>query len=333
MAFVRGILLAYEKYGVNPTAALKKAQIRPSLVRTINGWATIDQFEDLSWYAMQELDDEAIGWFSRKLPWGAYGMLCRASLGAASLGLALRRWARHHRILTGDVLIELEIDQGVASISIREHRDLGEFRELCLVTLLRYMLGYACWAIDEKIPLSRAEFPYRSPVHVGIYGKLFSPDLRFGAAAALIQFDADYLMRPLQRDENAINMMLQRALPLTVVPYRRDRHLTGQVLRTLRMAKATFPVAEDVAGIFNLSVRTLHRQLVSEGTSLRQLKEKVRIERAKEGLSRTKQSIQRVAYASGFRNEKSFSRAFRTWVGETPSNYRQRTRSTLSTQS
>ena len=28
---------------------------------------------------MQELDDEALGWFNRRLPWGSYGMLARAS--------------------------------------------------------------------------------------------------------------------------------------------------------------------------------------------------------------------------------------------------------------
>lgn len=322
MAFVRGILLAYDRYGVDPGSALEKAQIRPEATREISGRATSEQFEDLSWVAMQELDDEAVGWFSRKLPWGAYGMLCRASIGSASLGLALRRWSRHHRILTEDVLLELDVTGGSATIGIQEYRDLSDFREICLVTLLRYILGFACWAIDERIPLTMAEFPYSPPPHADIYSKLFSPDLRFEAKRACIRFDADYLARPLQRDETALNMMLKRALPLTVLPYRRDRHLTSQVLRILRMSKASFPVAEDVAQAFNLSVRTLHRQLSSEGTSLRQLKERTRIERAKEALTRSTQSIQRVAYVAGFRNEKSFSRAFRTWTGETPSGYR-----------
>lgn len=326
MAFVQGILLAYEKYEVDPTSALEKAQIQPDSIWAFNSRATSDQFEDLSWVAMQELDDEAIGWFSRKLPWGSYGMLCRASVGSATLGLALRRWGRHHRILTDDVLFQLEVADGVACVSIRENRDLGHFRELCLVTLLRYILGFACWAIDEKIPLTLAEFPYPSPQHTDIYGKLFSPNLKFEVTAACIQFDAGYLAKPLQRDESALNMMLQRALPLTVLPYRRDRHLRGHVLRILRMSKAAFPVAEDLAQTFNLSVRTLHRQLATEGTSLRQLKERARMERAKEGLARTTQSIQRVAFAAGFRNDKSFSRAFRAWTSETPSAYRQRVR-------
>ena len=41
--------------------------------------------ELLSAAAMQELDDESLGAFSRQLPWGSYGLLARASLTAPTL--------------------------------------------------------------------------------------------------------------------------------------------------------------------------------------------------------------------------------------------------------
>jgi hypothetical protein len=56
--------------------------------------------ETFSGLAMRALDDEALGWFSRRLPWGSYGLLCHASLCAPSLGVALARWCRHHALLT-----------------------------------------------------------------------------------------------------------------------------------------------------------------------------------------------------------------------------------------
>ena len=322
MAFVQGILAAYAKYGIDPATALAKAQIRPECVIDIHGRVTADQFEDLNWEAMQELDDEALGWFSRKLPWGSYGMLCRASLGAATLGLALQRWTRHHRLLTGDILLVLDVTDGIASIAITETHDLGNSREFCLVTLLRYILGFACWAVDEKITLSAAEFPYSPPQHRDVYTKLFCPNLHFDAACTRIQFDANLLERSLQRDETAINLMLKRALPLTVLPYKSERQLTSQVRRLLRMAKTALPAAEDVAAVFNLSTRSLHRHLAAESASLRDLKEQVQMERAKEALVRTSQPIKRVAFIAGFHSEKSFSRAFRSWTGQTPTDFR-----------
>src|SRR3990167_346259 len=64
---------------------------------------------------MRELDDEALGWFARPLPWGSYGMLARASLSAPTLGAALKRWCRHHGLLTPDVTLAVTTSGDVAS--------------------------------------------------------------------------------------------------------------------------------------------------------------------------------------------------------------------------
>jgi hypothetical protein len=77
IAFVRAILLAYRKYGVNSKAALARAHIRPDAVEDLGCRVTAAQFEALAWVAMRELDDEALGWLSRKLSLGRR-MACRA---------------------------------------------------------------------------------------------------------------------------------------------------------------------------------------------------------------------------------------------------------------
>jgi AraC-like DNA-binding protein len=327
IAFVRAICLAYENYGADPRAALERAQIPPNLLRDPLARVTPAQFEALSFTAMQELDDEALGWFSRKLPWGAYGLLCRASITAPTLDLALRRWTRHHRVLVEDIGLDLSVSEGVATLSLRENRDLGPFREFCLVTVLRYALGYACWSIDFRIPLLEAAFPFPAPPHADIYPKLFAPNLRFEADCARIAFDAGFLARPLQRDEAALQKMLKRALPLTVLPYRRDQRLSARVAQVLRMPNARAAAADDLAEGFAISTRTLHRHLRKEGESLRELKQRARLERAKRALLHSDQPIKRVAFATGFRSEKAFARAFRQWTGETPSGFRKKARS------
>ena len=327
VAFVTAAVRAYRDRGLDPTAALERAHIPPSDLARPGARITAAQFEIFAETAMRELDDEALGWFSRRLPWGAYGMLCRASLTRGALDLALRRWRRHHRILTEDVLFNLEIDNGMATWSIDERRDLGAFREFCLVTLMRYVLGFACWSIDSRIVLARAEFPFPEPAHVSVYPTIFCKEIAFGAPRAKIVFDARYLALPLKRDEADLDHMLQRALPLTVLPYRRDRLLVERVRKLLRDAKTPFATAEDVADALAVSTRTLHRQLAREGASLRGLKEDARREIARRALARGRAPIKRVAQAAGFRNEKSFARAFRAWTGLTPSAFRAQTKS------
>ncbi len=323
IAFVQAIALAYERRGLSPADALAQSQIAPLSLLDSSARITAWQMERISGAAMQELDDEALGWFSRRLPWGSYGMLARASLSAPSLGVALKRWCRHHGLIADDITLKLSVAGDTALLSIAEHRDLGALREFCLVSVLRNILGVACWLIDSRIPLLGAQFPFPAPPHQDAYGVLFSGPSAFDTAPAGIRFDARYLALPLRRDERALQQMLERALPLTVLPYRRDRLLVQRVRQALAAHPAQTHNADALAAVLHVSPRTLHRQLKEEGASLQALKDEVRRERALDLLLRTSRPIKQVAEAAGFQNEKSFMRAFKGWTGQSPAEYRQ----------
>ena len=295
---MKAILRAYERYGVSPSAALRQGQIPPALLDDPEGRITARQMEALSEAAMKELDDEALGWFSRKLPWGSLGMLCRASLPSPDLEVALKRWFRHHRLLTDDVELRLAVEPGRATVSIVEHRDLGAFREFCLLSYLRYVHGYACWVVDSRISLLEVGFPFPRPPHGAVYPLLFPGPVSFGAPAAHMTFDARYLALPQRRDDAALRAMLSRALPLTVLPYRRDRLLAARVRRLL----AEHPDLSDadvIARHLHVSTRTLHRHLAQEGVSVQGIKDEVRRERAVALLCRTDTPLKQVVTAAG----------------------------------
>ena len=165
VAFVQSIVLAYQHRGLNPAGALAQAQIAPSVLLNQGARITALQMERISGAAMLELDDEALGWFSRRLPWGSYGMLARASLSAPTLGVALKRWCRHHGLIADDISLQLSTSGDVARLTLTEHRDLGELREFCLVSVLRNVLGVACWLIDSRMALLGAQFAFAAPPH------------------------------------------------------------------------------------------------------------------------------------------------------------------------
>ncbi len=309
---------AYEQRGMDPTKALEAAQIAPAQLASSESRVTALQMEWMSAAAMRELNDEALGWFSRRLPWGSYGMLVRASLSAPNLAVALQRWGRHHGLLTDDIAVTLHTQDGLAHLTLTEHRDLGELREFCVVSVLRNALGVACWLTDSRIPLVRTTLRFAPPQHADSYRVLFDGPTTFNAPVHSLQFDAGYLHLPIRRDEAALQRMLQRALLLTVRPYRRDRLLVEKVRQVLADEPGHSRNAKDLAERLNLSTRTLHRQLKEEGASLQQLKDSVRRDKAVDLLLRTQRPIKQVADEAGFRSEKSFIRAFKAWTGQTP---------------
>lgn len=321
---MRALLLAYERYGVDAESTLRQGQITPEMLRDPAARITARQMETVSEAAMRELDDEALGWFSRKLPWGTLGMLCRASLPSPNLEVALKRWFRHHRLLTDDIVLELSAGAGRAAVSIAEHRDLGAMREFCLLSYLRYVHGYACWAVDSRISLLEVRFPFPEPPHGAVYPLLFPGPVVFGAPRASFTFDARYLSLAQRRDDRALRAMLHHALPLTVLQYRRDRLLVQRVRRLLAEHPSDANDADAVARHLHLSTRSLHRHLHEEGASLQALKDETRRERAVELLCRTEKPVKQVALAVGFADEKAFARAFKGWTGATPRDYRRR---------
>lgn len=328
MAFVRAVAQAYAQRSLSPQGVLTRAQIAPEQLADAGARITSWQMETLCDGAMRELDDEALGWFGRRLPWGSYGLLARASLSAPTLGLALARWCRHHGLLTQDIVLHLALRGEQAQLAIEERRDLGLLREFCLVSVLRNALGLASWLIDSRLPVLDAQFPFAAPEHAAAYGVLFDGTTRFGAPAAAVRLDARYLQLPLVRDAAAMDQMLQRALPLTVRQYRRDRLLAQRVRQWLALAPDAPHSGPSVAGALHLSPRTLHRQLAAEGATLQQLKDEVRCARASELLQRSERPIKQVAQAVGFASEKSFIRAFRGWTGHSPAQFRHAGRTT-----
>jgi AraC-like DNA-binding protein len=330
MAFVRAMLLACQRLGHDPSSALAAAQIQPAVTLRTDACITAIQMERLSDQLMRALDDEALGWFSRRLPWGSYGMLARASITAPTLRIALQRWCRHHALLTDDLrltLVERTTPQGLMAVLSLEEAHCGpwlrgEWREFCHVSLLRNALGLSSWLVDSRIPLHAVHLAYDVPNHASAYGVLFNGPCHFGATCTQLSFDHHYLDLPLRRDETALRHMLQRALPLTVHTYRKDRLLVNRVRQTLAQHPETLRNAHALADHLHTSVRTLHRQLKEEGSSLQTLKDHVRQDLATRLLLRTQQPIKKIALAVGFDNDKSFIRAFRDWTGQPPEAFR-----------
>lgn len=325
-AFVHAILVGYRKYRLTPDQALAQAQITADMLRDPCTPISTRQFQHFMELSMQHMDDEALGWFSRALWWGSYGLLARASVTAADLRTALTRWCRNHNLLTRDVILRLTESAGIATISIIEHHDLGAQRELCLVSLLRNALGYSSWLIDSRIACMDIAVPFPQPTYHDAYPAMFPGPVRFDAGHASASFDASYLSLAVRRDETATREMLTNALPLLIDQYRRDRLLVPRLRAILVTNLQDIHNAQALAHSLNLSERSLYRQLKEEGTSLQALKDEVRQEQAQQLLLRSTLPMKQIAATLGFSNDKSFARAFRRWFGAMPSQYRRQRR-------
>ena len=343
------------RYGKDPSRALEMAQIPPTFPaanecphhRLADGAPLRDA-------AMRELDDEALGWFSRRLPWGSYGMLVRASISRPHPARGPEPLVPPPRPDCPDITLTLSTAGDTASITLTEnatgHRahghgafaqvkeepakragdteqkpchwyappipDPGPFREFCMVSVLRNVLGVACWLIDSRIALKGARLsvrapPTRTPMPCCLAGPPAS-EKRSGHSFRRASTSA----MPLRRDEKALQQMLQNALPLTVLQYRRDR-LLGQQVRQLLSNHPQDTHSADASGRFAERV-TPHLAPPAQGRrhdAASPQRRRAPCHKATELLLRSQRPIKQVAEAAGFQNEKALSAPSRAGPG------------------
>ncbi|MEM7739910.1 MAG: helix-turn-helix domain-containing protein [Pseudomonadota bacterium] len=97
-------------------------------------------------------------------------------------------------------------------------------------------------------------------------------------------------------------------------PLREERPTSAGVERLIGRGTADQP---SVAALLGMSVATLRRRLSDEGTSFRALRTRVLSARAMDMLG-SDTSMITIAAELGFADIRSFSRAFKSWTGETP---------------
>lgn len=99
--------------------------------------------------------------------------------------------------------------------------------------------------------------------------------------------------------------------------------LAGEVKKLLLKSNNGFPSLEVVARHFHMTPRTLHRHLLREQSSYKEILDSVRHQLALRYLERQQMSVQEIAYVLGYSEIANFRRAFKRWQGMAPSAYRQ----------
>ena len=104
---------------------------------------------------------------------------------------------------------------------------------------------------------------------------------------------------------------------------RTKQSILGQVKWILkRLLAGSRPDLLMIAKELGVSERTLQRRITVEGTTFRQILNETRQEMVRQYLGDTSVEITETAFLVGYDDPNSFYRAFRSWEGKTPAEWR-----------
>lgn len=182
------------------------------------------------------------------------------------------------------------------------------------LNLLRQTLG-------EHVQPIAVRFAHLEPANRSEYEEFFRCPLSFSAAVNEIRFArAVWDAVPPQANAMAYRFFTNQCRRLSEVMGAPLSY--ADVVRARLRAATPIPSLGDVVRELYLTSRTLQRRLKEEGTDFSRLLTEVRLERARELIAHGTMANEEIARCLGFEDASAFSRAFKTWSGQSPRAFR-----------
>ncbi len=271
------------------------------------------------------LDDEFCGMTRHPCQPGTLALMCELVLGSGSLEAALQKAFRFYYVTTEDVRFELLREQEGAVIRLRLDDSLPDRFNFFGEWWLLFWLHFSSWLVGREIPLSRVCFRHRQSGFVEEYSQAFGPHCEFRSRENCLVFDARYLSMPIVKSDADLHAFLSLRKYDLVTFFGATPSLTSRVRTRMRdkfFCMQQFLSMEQLADELHVGSQTLRRRLEEEGTSYRRIKEEIRREAAMIWLRDVEIPIVEVSRMSGFAEANGLSRAVKSWVGLSPTEYR-----------
>jgi len=160
------------------------------------------------------------------------------------------------------------------------------------------------------------------PVVVDEFERLFRAPLQFGAAQNRLVFDGAAIESPLDGANPELALRADAIALQYLARIERD-NIQARVREVLtQRLQFAEPSQDEVAEHLCMSARTLQRKLGESGTTYKEILDETRHSLALIYLSAPHHTVSEVTYLLGFSSGGSFTRAFRRWTGQSPSNWR-----------
>lgn len=313
-----------EELGVPPTSVFRRAGVRSrlfdnpenridyeSLGRLLSACEALSNRSDIGLLAGARfsLDD-----------FGALGELMRNS---ATVGDAMRMLLLHLHFYDRaavPVLLRMEAAGVFLGYSLQHPAAPGLVQlQDAAISVAHRMLRSLCGPAWQP---QFVQFSHRRPGNTASYRRVFGPGVRFEAGLSGLSFAAAWLEHPVAGADpvryRALNQSLLEAKHNGPMSFAEEVQC---VLHQLLPGGSASSVS--VARLFAISERSLRLRLRAEGTSMQQLLADTRFEIARHLLQNTRLPMSQIAAALCYADSAVFSRAFHSWAGISPRQWRQ----------
>ena len=312
-----------ESYGFDPRQIIPEDVYRPGMGPLAGERVSLAIYDELLSRAARLVGDPAIGLrAAEKLHPSHLGALGHAWMASSSLRTAIYRAQRYHRMLNERVILRLNQAPGLLLVEygLPEKAPIPDEQAdsllACMLNLCRFNFG------PEFTP-AFVHMRRAPPANVEPWTRYFGTGVEFDRdqnCLAIHDCDADKQLTGSSPQLVAVHEeMLQRKM----VELDQSDIINRTRVAILDQLPSGQLNGEIVAAELNMTRRTLHNKLRSRGVTFSTLVTEIRKELARRYLLDCSYGVTETSFLLGYADSSAFSRAFKSWFGVSPSEYRQ----------
>ena len=308
--------------GLTPGAVLRGSGLPPTVYTGESFITTAQNFA--IWRSIRELSkDPTLGWkFMSQVGTDQYHPTLLAALHARTYRESIERLARYKQLCSAE---EFRITSRGDEISVEVAWPFsGEEPAPALLIDAVFALVTELGRRGTKTPLNPKRIELKRPPEPGNgLDDYFCCRVKYRAARDILILRAADLELPFATHNEELLRMLAPQFEHALEEGRAKQGILEQVRWVLkRLLAGSRPDLFMIAKELGMGERTLQRRITGEGTSFRQLLNDTRRELVREYLGDPSVEITEAAFLVGYENPNSFYRAFRSWEGQTPAEWR-----------
>jgi AraC-like DNA-binding protein len=175
----------------------------------------------------------------------------------------------------------------------------------------------------SPVTVKKAKFTYSKPCKINSLESLFGNDLSFDQDVTCLYFERTSLSFPLVKsDYDSYSSGASSFHSSFDQPQNTDAFLAAMTKAIVHLMPTGTIGIDAVAGQLNVSRRTMQRRLSDRNTNFQQVLQEVRADMAVRYLADKRLAVTEIAFLLGYADQASFSAAFKSWYGKSPSDYR-----------
>jgi AraC-like DNA-binding protein len=253
----------------------------------------------------------------------AHGAVGLAAMTSSTFGEAVALAERFFHLRGEHFALATRVEGDEVLLELAELRPLGPLRVFMFESMLTGLVQMARSLLGHPLK-AHIDVSYPEPAHFQGFAHLWPGPVRFGSPRTVLAFP-----RPLMDEK--LPMADTFASRTAIAECERELAMLGEAKTLLasvrrQMARSTkgFPTLTELADKRRVSARTLKRQLAAHGTSFRDLLDELRRDRAIRLLDGGDAPIDTISERLGYADASNFTRAFRRWMGVSPTDWRLR---------